>query len=548
MIDRCFMVRTNRDGGGNILPPEKKVIRRSAAIGDAIAATIVSDKLRELGFEITFQTWGPIQTVLRHNPGIQRLENPGGLVNVNLDGVYEKHPEKRQRHFYGMFMDAARSQLRAQGIELGPSINCRPRLNVRPVAQESCRNRLSQYAKPWVFLCPRSENYKVRQVPDGIWSAAAKQIKGTCFWIGLHPAPEGIVDLQVRNLQNLIDLISVADLMVSVDTGPMHIANALGVQVLAICQSSSPELHLSDQSDFVTISPPLPCLNCMENVCPINQWKPPCQTLDPDFLAQWANRQLRATASEEVSAVIPIFRPSSTMLNRCLEAVLPQVSQVVITKERGGELPYGVISDPKISVVTKHADRIGFGRNVNFGVRHSSGKYVLILNDDVYLAPDAVSRMMDNMKPGVGIVGQLLYYPDGRIYHAGKPRQPGNGIGFPHIDLRKREHTIRIPVEMENTNGASILFRRKAFYDAEGYDEGYQFYAEDDDICMKTRRAGWRLWYTPLATGIHDEHQETRKVQGINSIMAQSNSRFAMKWGQYFRHNANNPGIGDFNY
>lgn len=542
------MVTVNRDGGGNVLPAQKKVVRRSAAIGDAIAATIVSDKLRENGFEVVFQTWGAIQTVLRHNASISYLENPGGIANVNLDGVYEKHPEKRKRHFYSLFMDAAREQLQAQGIELGPSINCRPRLSVRRNVQEAARAMLEKYPRPWVFICPRSENYSVRQIPDGIWSAAAREINGTCFWIGLHPGPEGIVDLQCRHLQRLVEFISVADLMVSVDTGPMHIANALGVQVLAICQSSSPELHLSDQTDFLTISPALDCLNCMENVCPLNQWSPPCQRMDPGIIAKWANRQAQASSSEKVSAVIPIFKPAANMLNRCLNAVLPQVDEVVITKELGGVLPYGVISDPKIQVVTKMAEQIGFGRNVNYGVRHSSGKYVLILNDDVYLAPDAVSKLMQEMKPGVGIVGQLLYYPDGTIYHAGKPRQPGAGIGFPHIDLRKRIHTIREPIEMENTNGASILFRRKAFYDADGYDEGYRFYAEDDDICMKTRKAGWRLWYTPFATGIHDEHQETKKIPGINQIMMQSNSRFGMKWSQYFRHNANNPGIGNFDY
>jgi GT2 family glycosyltransferase len=329
----------------------------------------------------------------------------------------------------------------------------------------------------------------------------------------------------------------------------MHIGNALGVPVLAILQSSCPELHLSDQTDFLMISPlKLDCLNCMENLCPKNEWVPPCTAVDPEAIATWANNRLRATQSEDVSAVIPIFKPRVEMLNRCLEAVLPQVAEVVITRERGGVVPSGIITHPKIVHVVKQADRIGFGRNVNFGVRHSRGKYVLVLNDDVHLDRHAVARMMDVMKPGVGIVGMLTYYPDGTIYHAGKARQLGGGIGFPHLDHRKREPSIKQPLEMENTNGASILFRREAYYSANGYDEAFTFYAEDDSICMAVRSKGWKLWYTPLAFGIHETSQELSKVAGIHEIMSQSNQRFGQLWSEYFRHNAKNPGIGNFDY
>ena len=31
---------------------------------------------------------------------------------------------------------------------------------------------------------------------------------------------------------------------------------------------------------------------------------------------------------------------------------------------------------------------------------------------------------------------------------------------------------------------------------------------EDDDLAMRMRRAGWQVWYTPYATGIHDEHAD----------------------------------------
>lgn len=525
------------------------IVRRSLAIGDALAASVVADKLIEQGLSVHYQTHPVSHSMMRLHPKLSGVSKPNGFCHVNLDGAYEYHPERTVRHMSEFFMFAANQQLAGMGINLGDAVNCRPRLVVPDSQRESVKASLAQHPKPWIFICPRSHTYNVRQIPADIWSTAASEFKGTAFWLGLDEPPSNIVDLHTRRIEEVISWLSVADLLVTVDTGPMHIAAALSVPIVAICQSSSPELHLSNQCDFLTIKPPaLDCLNCQLIKCPVNESEPPCRIIDPHQIASWVNRQLKSTQAEEISAVIPIFRPSAEMLNRCIEAVLPQVSEVVTTRERMGILPQGVKQDPKIRHVVKNEDGIGFGKNVNFGVRQSHGKYVLVLNDDVYLAPNAVVKLMQVMKPKVGVIGHLTRYPNGTIYHAGKPRDPNGGIGFPHIDLGKKEHTIRHALEMENTNGASLLFRRKAFFEADGYDEAFKFYAEDDDICMKLRLAGWQVWYTPHATGVHDSHQETKHLQGINQIMQQSNQRFADKWREYFKHNKGNQGLGNFNY
>lgn len=221
---------------------------------------------------------------------------------------------------------------------------------------------------------------------------------------------------------------------------------------------------------------------------------------------------------------------------------------MIVTKEAAGVVPTGTITDPKIRHVSHRQNGLGFGRNVNFGFRHTNSPYVLVLNDDVYLDEGAVKWMGTVMGEKTGIVGHLTRYPDGTIYHAGKPRAQNGGIGFPHIDYRKHDPTIKTPVEMENTNGASILVRREAFYEIGGFDESYLFYAEDDDIAMRMRLNGWKIMYTPHATGIHDEHQETKKLPNMMVIMEESNRRFGQKWHRYFEHNRNNAGLGNFDY
>lgn len=530
------------DGGGNRIARQNLIVRRSLAIGDCIAATTIVDKLLEKDCAVAFDCHNAMHEIIHHHPVVKPCSK-SYEVHVNLDGAYEKDPRKKVLHFQDMFFSRANEQLQKYGINIGQPINAKPRLKVQSPFKTLCRTQLEQYPRPWVMICPRSEQYRVRQVPDGIWMEAARNIKGTKFWIGRHPGPDGIIDLKINNLTRLIQFISVADLLLTVDTGPMHIAAALNVPCVVIYQSSNPNLHLNDQNDFLIVQPDLYCLGCMENVCPVSAFNPPCSQIAPQKIVDAANKKL----STEVSCVIPIYQPQANTLNKCLSAVLPQVDEVVITHETGGIVPQGILQNPKIKIVQSPKSKIGFGRNVNFGVRHSNGKYIMVLNDDCYLQPDVVQKLKSLMLPGVVMVSHLLRYPDGRIYYAGKPRQPGKG--FYHLDHGQYHPTIKQTIEVENACGCSFLISRKAFYDVNGFDEEFgQFYCEDDDLCMRLRRNGHKLVYTPDVFGNHEGSLSTKRIPEKDQIMHQSNLLFGRKWNAYQHHNRNNNGLGNFDY
>src|SRR5579864_5308175 len=339
----CFMLQGNGDGGGNRISKAKRmIVRRSLAIGDALSATVVADKLIDRGFDVVFQTHPISHPILRRHPRLYGVADPTAIADVNLDGAYERNGRRRYLHFHQMFMQSANQQLSHYGVRLGEALNCHPKLIVTAQEKQYARDQFAGHRRPWIFICPRSDSYNVRQVPDWIWEQAAAKIPGTKFWLGRHPAPQGIVDLKANSIDLVLVWLSAADLLITVDTGPMHLAAALGIPILAVNQSSSPDLHLSDQCDFATVSPPLDCLNCQANVCPKIPAMPPCQEVDPDAIAHAANRRFK----KGVSVVIPIYRPTAATLNRCLLAALPQVDEVVVTQAADGILPQGVVSDP----------------------------------------------------------------------------------------------------------------------------------------------------------------------------------------------------------
>lgn len=540
----CYMLRKLPGGGGNRTNDKAIIVRRHAALGDVICASTVASKLAEQGFGVTFQSHSSTHCLLRRIGDIDHITESNSQPTVNLDGAYENDPHRRKKHFHTMFFEAANAQLRPRQIYLIET-NCRPHLLVTDKEREVSMARFAQYPRPWVFLCPRSNSYVVRQVPDYIWEEAAKKIPGTKFWLGTHPGPPGIVDLQVRHLDNVILWLAVADLLITVDTGPIHIGAALNIPIVGLGQSSSPNWHLNDQNDFMTLWPEgnLGCLDCQENLCPISQYTPPCQHFDPEKIAAAATAKL---TKGKISAAISIYKPDVATINRCLNCVLPQVDEIVITYDQAGIVPEGMITDPKIRVVKKELHDIGYGRKQNFGVRHTTGDTLLLLNDDVFLDPEAVAKMKECLTGDVGMVSNHLRYPDGTIYHAGKIRSVGQ-MGWSHADYRKHLPRFEQPVELENCCGACTLVRREAFYDIDGFDEDFYIFAEDDAFALAMRREGWKIMFTPHSTGVHMEHQSVKKTGDITHLLGRANATFHRKWHAYLEWNKSRV-PGNFEY
>ena len=59
------------------------------------------------------------------------------------------------------------------------------------------------------------------------------------------------------------------------------------------------------------------------------------------------------------------------------------------------------------------------------------------------------------------------------------------------------------PAEVDAVSGAFMLMRTDALHEVGGFDQQFFMYAEDIDLCMRFRAAGWRVGYRPVATVVH---------------------------------------------
>lgn len=149
---------------------------------------------------------------------------------------------------------------------------------------------------PVAVLCPGAEYGPAKRWPPPYFSDLGRQLTrdGYQVWVvGSHRdreigeeisrLSEGLcVNLCGRtSLEEVVDLLSGAQLVVSNDSGLMHVAAALGVPLIALYGSSSPSFTppLSQQATVLKLD--LPCSPCYKRECPLRHFNCMMQ-LTPD--------------------------------------------------------------------------------------------------------------------------------------------------------------------------------------------------------------------------------------------------------------------------
>lgn len=168
-------------------------------------------------------------------------------------------------------------------IEL-TKINYRPSLTVDRTARQQLmeKYRISE-KKPFVILCPGAQYGSSKRWPDSYFSEVASYCLTQGWQIGLlggkaekeiaakinHEVHHQATDLTMTQLTEAIDLLSAATVVVSNDSGLMHMAAAVNRPVIAIYGSSSADFTPPLGEKTVILSKTLPCKPCFKRECPL---------------------------------------------------------------------------------------------------------------------------------------------------------------------------------------------------------------------------------------------------------------------------------------
>lgn len=147
----------------------------------------------------------------------------------------------------------------------------------------------------------------------------------------------------------------------------------------------------------------------------------------------------------------------------------------------------------------------------NFGVKAAKGDYYLLLNNDTEMIDGAAIREMLGycMREDVGIVGAKLLYEDDTIQHAGVVMGFGGLAGHTFIGKNRYDAgycgRIICAQNYSAVTAACMMTKRSVFEAVGGLTEELEVAFNDIDYCMKVRKLGKLVVYTPYAELHHYE-------------------------------------------
>lgn len=169
---------------------------------------------------------------------------------------------------------------------------------------------------------------------------------------------------------------------------------------------------------------------------------------------------------------------------------------------------------PAVRVIENGCNN-GFARACNQGLSEARGNYVLLLNNDAFLPPDALDKFAEDFAtfPQAGLIGGQLVGEDGIPQRsAGVAPTFLSELGL----IRRRQPDVSNclqPVEVETLVGACMAFRRTLAETAGRMDEEFFFYFEETEWCVRLRRQGWQVLLDPRIRITHLKGASTRSIR-----------------------------------
>jgi O-antigen biosynthesis protein len=228
----------------------------------------------------------------------------------------------------------------------------------------------------------------------------------------------------------------------------------------------------------------------------------------------WVKREV--TELKKISIIIPA-RDGVESLVRCLDSLTSKTSYapyeiVVVANNSQPEDARAYLSRFKYRPLHYSGD-FNFSAINNFAVKQTDSPWILFLSDqtEVFDA-DWLTTMAEHVqRPEIGAVGSRLIHPDETVQHAGMVVGVGGIVDHAfrglHAEASGVCRQLQATRNYSAVTGACLLTRRDVFDEVGGFDESLAVSLGDVDLCLKMRRAGYAIVYTPFAKLYY--HQST---------------------------------------
>lgn len=210
---------------------------------------------------------------------------------------------------------------------------------------------------------------------------------------------------------------------------------------------------------------------------------------------------------EEISVIIPNYN-GINFLEVCLRSLTSQKNDLdVIIVDNGskdGSLEYIKKNYSKFTLI-ENEKNLGFAAAINQGIKASSGKYLLLLNNDVELEENCIANLkkcIDKNDNIFSVSSQMIQYHErNKIDDAGDEytilgwtKRTGYG---------KSTKNYKTPRKIFSSCAGAALYCKRILDEIGYFDENFFAYMEDVDISYRAQIHGYECIYCPESKVYH---------------------------------------------
>ena len=176
--------------------------------------------------------------------------------------------------------------------------------------------------------------------------------------------------------------------------------------------------------------------------------------------------------------IIIVTIKSEKIIDNCLNSIGPEIKKIIVENSSNEQFVKNLKNKYENIECFNTGKNLGMGEGNNFGIKRSKSRYVMILNPDTVLNEDALNELFKvSNNLDFAVLSPL-----------------NDDKNYPNFKIKKKMTDINKDlIEVESVDGYAMILD-KTKYDENFFDKNIFMYLENDDLCLRMRKKGEKIY------------------------------------------------------